>query len=159
MLKRFFATAFAAVLLTFGLASPAHATGYDYAVTASATVNSVNVPSVVTWTINVASVGDAMGEFDEQDGHVEFDVPSNFVSLVVTNDCAVVNSYHVTCHWYASNTGSSTYHVSGLIGLLAVGTMTVTPTITDTEPYTDSNSANDSTTVSCTVITSLIITC
>lgn len=159
MLKRYFAVLLTALMVAVGVATPAHATGYDYSVSVTASSSAATVPTVVTWTITVSSVGDAMGIDGEQDGYVEFDVPSNYVSLVVTSECGVSNSYHVFCHWYAQDSTPTVFHVSGLLGLLSIGTLTVTPTITSSDPYTDVNASNDAATASCTLVTSVIVLC
>lgn len=156
MLKRFWAVALAAALIVFGGSVPASASGYDFAVTVSAT-SDLTVPSVLTWEIEVASVGDAMGQ-DLQTGSVEFDVPTS-ISLIVPGQGCYVVSRHVTCDWAVFDNDPQQFQVQGLVSLLAVGQITITPTITISQSFTDSNSSNDSDSVSCTAVLMLATVC
>lgn len=157
MFRKIFATLSIAALTVLGLGSPAYAQDYDYEVTASAVASNVNIPSTITWTIHVASVGDDMGQFGEQSGTVEFEVPDS-ISVVVSQDCDVDGNY-VTCEWIVSDDTDAEFDVIGFVSLTALGNITVTPAFVENGPRTDSNSANDSATATCTAVTSLLVTC
>lgn len=156
MLRRLGAVALTAAMLLFGSAYPAFGTGYDFAVTASAT-SDLTVPSVITWEIEVASVGDDLGQ-DLQTGSIEFDVPTS-ISLIVPGQGCSVSSRHVTCDWAVFEDDPQSFQVQGLVSLLAVGQITITPTITVSQSYTDANSSNDSDSVSCTAVLMLATVC
>lgn len=157
MLRRIVTAISIVALLTLGIQAPAQATSYDYSVTGSATANSTTVPSVITWNIEISSVGDDMGEFAAQEGYVEFTAPST-ISLVISNDCDT-DGNDVTCYWIVSDTMGASFEVHGLVSLLAIGTISITPTITYNSPRTDDVSSNDATTISCTAVTSALVTC
>ena len=157
MLKRIFAAAVAALLVAMGIQTPAHATGYDFAVTASAVANTTTVPSVITWTVTVESVGDAMGQFGVQEGAVSFTAPTS-ISLVLSDDCDTSGNT-VTCYWSVTDTTDASFEVHGLVSLLAVGNIVVIPTFTTNSPREDVNAGNDSDAVTCTAVTSLLVTC
>lgn len=159
MVKRILAATVAALLGVWGLQTPAVADEtYDFAVSVVATANTTTVPSVLTWTITVSSVGDDMGQGGGQEGLVEFTAPSNTISLVISGDCDT-DGYDVSCAWLVEDNADAVFEVHGLLSLLAVGTITVTPAFTANAPRSDSNSANDSDSASCTAITSLLVTC
>lgn len=156
-LKKVGAALVAVSMLLLGLAVPAQADSYDFEVTASAIANSTTLPSVITWTVTVDSVGDAMGAFGVQEGTVEFTTPST-ISLTLSNDCDV-SGHDVTCSWSVDDTMPQSFDVHGFVALSALGTISITPTITATSPRTDSNGTNDSVTVNCTAVTSILVTC
>lgn len=155
MFKRFMIALVGAVVL-LGIPVPAQATGYDFAVTATAT-SDLTVPSVITWEIQVESVGDAMGS-DLQTGSVEFDVPTS-ISLIVPGQGCSVTSRHVTCDWAVFDNDPQNFQIQGLVSLLALGQITITPSITISQSFTDSSSSNDSDSVSCTAVLMLATIC
>jgi E3 ubiquitin-protein ligase DOA10 len=158
MLKRIFATITVALLVSFGIQVPAYADPvYDFEVVGSATVNTTTVPSVITWTLVVSRVGDLMGFGGAQDGYVSFTAPTS-ISLVLSDDCDTSGNT-VTCYWFVEDGTPATFEVSGLVTLLALGAITITPTFTMNSPRTDAYGTNDSDTVTCTAVTSLLVTC
>lgn len=157
MFKRLGAVALIAAMTLFGSAYPAFGTGYDFAVTASAT-SDLTVPSVITWEIEVASVGDDMGANVLQTGSIEFDVPTS-ISLIVPGQGCSVSSRHVTCGWAVYDGEPQGFQVQGLVSLTAIGQITITPTITVSQSLTDSSSSNDSDSVSCTAVLMLATVC
>lgn len=156
-MKVVLSTILISALCVFGLAEPAHATSYDFAVTATATANTTTVPSVITWHITVDSVGDNMGSGGAEEGIVSFTAPAT-ISLVISDDCDTTGNY-VECSFYVEDGVDDYFEVSGLVALTALGDITVTPTITSIAVRTDSGSSNDSDPVSCTAVTSVLVTC
>ena len=151
-------TVVVACAMGVALAAPAYADPtYDFSVNGSAVANSTTLPSVITWTIDVASVGDDMGNGAAQEGTVTFTTP-NTISLTLSSDCTV-SGHAVTCTWLVQDGVPQSFQVVGLVSLLALGAINVTPTIVTSSPRTDSNGANDSATISCTAVTSLLVTC
>lgn len=157
-IRSYFAVAVLAIATGLSVPSEAFASGYDYEVTASASASNVSVPSVIAWEVSAASVGDAMGLDGYQSIAVSFEVPTSISLIVPPSNCSLSGRV-VTCSDLVTDSYSPSWTVQGTVALTAIGTITVTPTITVSDFNTDANPNNDSDPVSCTAVTSILVTC
>ncbi len=153
-----------AIFLAFLLVSqlvlqvPAHADPvYDFSITGTATANTVNLPNIITWHLTVDSVGDDMGSFGVQEGEIHFTTPAS-ISATLSGDCSV-SGHNVTCYWNVTDSSTQDFEVLGFVSLTALGAINVTPTIDVYSYRTDSNASNDSLTLTCNAVTSILVVC
>ncbi len=157
MFKRLGAVILGLALAVFGMQAPASAVAYDYSVDATAVASSGVVPSVISWTVTVSSAGDPMGANQIQSGTVKFTAPSS-ISVIVSDDCDTTG-LEAICQFFVRDGVPDVFEVYGFVSLTALGAITITPTITATAPRADSVAANNSATVTCNAITSLLVLC
>lgn len=157
MFKRLTALITISCLMAVITGAPAHASSYDFEVSVSGIVSQATVPTVITWHVNVASVGDAMGESAAQEGYVNFTAPAS-ISLVLSDDCDTSGN-SVSCYWLITDEEDAAFEIHGLVSLLALGAITITPTLANSSPRADSVSTNDAINYTCTAITALVVTC
>ena len=151
----------ALVTLTLGMfvvsAPPAWATTDDTAVTITATPQSVNLPTLITYTVKatVQPGSASMG------GTVRITFPNTALGMIGANDpsCVQTGLRQVDCTYTSIAVGQAqTWYLQSNTALLGTLNIAVTAAQIDSAPI-DVNSSNDSQTRTCTVVLSVITGC